>query len=71
MTSAYDSSNIFAKMLRGEVPVQALYRDEYALAFADIAPASPTHILIIPTRAAVSFDDFMAHASDAEIAGFF
>ena len=66
----YDDSNIFARILRGEIPCQQVYRDEHALAFHDINPQAPHHILVIPTGAYVSLDDFSARASDAEIAGF-
>ena len=69
-TLPYDDQNIFARILRGEIPARKVYEDEYALAFHDIAPWSPTHILVIPKGAYVSWDDFSARASDAEIAGF-
>lgn len=66
----YDDQNIFAKILRGEIPSRKVYEDDWALAFHDIAPAAPVHILVIPKGAYVSWDDFSARASDAEIAGF-
>ena len=66
----YDDSNIFARILRKEIPSQTLYEDEFALAFPDINPAAPTHILVIPKGRYVSWDDFSAKASDAEISGF-
>ena len=69
-TLPYDDQNVFAKILRGEIPATRVYEDAYAIAFPDINPQSPTHILVIPTGAYVSWDDFSAHASDAEIAGF-
>ena len=69
-TQAYDDQNIFAKILRGEIPATRLYDDDYAIAFPDIAPQAPTHILVIPKGAYVSWDDFSARGSDAEIAGF-
>jgi histidine triad (HIT) family protein len=69
-TSPYDESNIFARILRGEIPCARVYEDEHALAFHDIAPKAPAHILVIPKGAYVSWDDFSARASDAEIAGF-
>lgn len=69
-TLPYDDSNIFARILRGEIPCREVYRDEWALAFDDINPQAPTHVLVIPTGAYVSWDDFSARASDAEIAGF-
>ena len=67
---AYDPNNIFAKILRGEIPNRTVYQDEYALAFHDIAPAAPVHILVIPKGTYVSWDDFSARASAEEIAGF-
>jgi histidine triad (HIT) family protein len=69
-TQPYDDSNIFARILRGEIPSTKVYEDDYALAFPDINPAAPTHILVIPRGPYVSWDDFSAKASDAEIAGF-
>jgi diadenosine tetraphosphate (Ap4A) HIT family hydrolase len=69
--SAYDDSNIFARILRGEIPCDKVYEDDYALAFRDIAPQTPIHVLVIPKGAYVSADDFSEKASDAEIAGFF
>ena len=69
-TLPYDPQNIFAKILRGEIPATRLYEDDFALAFPDINPQAPTHILVIPKGAYVSWDDFSANASDAEIAGF-
>ena len=69
-TQPYDDTNIFAKILRGEVPNKTVYEDEHVLAFHDIAPQAPIHILVIPKGAYVSWDDFSARASEAEIAGF-
>jgi diadenosine tetraphosphate (Ap4A) HIT family hydrolase len=69
-TLPYDDQNIFAKILRGEIPARRVYEDEFALAFHDIAPQAPHHILVIPKGSYVSWDDFSARASDAEIAGF-
>jgi len=69
-TKPYDPDNIFAKILRGEIPSRRVYEDEFALAFHDINPLSPHHVLVIPKGAYVSWDDFSARASDAEIAGF-
>lgn len=69
--SAYDDSNIFARILRGEIPCDKVYEDDYALAFRDIAPQTPIHVLVIPKGAYVSADDFSEKANDAEIAGFF
>ncbi|WP_188236512.1 histidine triad nucleotide-binding protein [Sphingopyxis sp. LK2115] len=69
-TLPYDDSNIFARILRGELPCKTVYEDEFALAFHDINPQAPLHILVIPKGAYVSWDDFSARGSDAEIAGF-
>ncbi|HYJ30336.1 MAG TPA: histidine triad nucleotide-binding protein [Allosphingosinicella sp.] len=69
-TLPYDDGNIFARILRGEIPNRTVYEDEHALAFHDIAPAAPVHILVIPKGRYVSWDDFSAHAGEAEIAGF-
>ena len=66
----YDESNIFARILRGEIPCKRVYEDEFALAFHDINPLAPTHILVIPKGAYVSWDDFSERAGEAEIAGF-
>ncbi|HQT76696.1 MAG: histidine triad nucleotide-binding protein [Rhodospirillales bacterium 20-64-7] len=67
----YDDQNIFAKILRGEIPCRKVYEDAFALAFHDIAPQAPTHVLVIPKRPYCSFADFSASAPEAEIAGFF
>ena len=69
-TLPYDDSNIFARILRGEIPAKPVYEDEFAFAFHDINPQAPTHILVIPKGPYVSWDDFSARAPDAEIAGF-
>ena len=66
----YDDQNIFAKILRGEIPNRTVYEDQWALAFHDINPQAPVHVLVIPKGAYVSWDDFTAKASDAELAGF-
>ena len=67
---AYDPNNVFAKILRGEIPCKKVYENDHALAFHDINPQTPVHVLVIPKGAYVSSDDFGATASDAEIAGF-
>ena len=69
-TQPYDENNIFVRILRGEIPSKTVYEDEHALAFQDINPLSPTHVLVIPKGSYVSWDDFSERASDAEIAGF-
>jgi len=69
-TRPYDDTNIFARILRGELPCSKAYEDEHALAFHDINAQAPVHILVIPKGTYVSWDDFSERASDAEIAGF-
>ena len=65
-----DDQNIFAKILRDESPSKRVYEDDWAIAFHDINPQAPIHILVIPRGPYVSWDDFSANASEAEIAGF-
>ena len=67
---SYDDSNIFAKILRGEIPSTKVYEDDWAYAFEDINPQAEIHTLVIPKGRYVSWDDFSAKASDAEIGGF-
>ncbi len=69
-TQPYDSDNIFAKILRGEIPNETVYEDDRVLAFKDINPQAPIHVLVIPKGEYVSWDDFAAKASDEEIAYF-
>ena len=69
-TLPYDDGNIFARILRGELPCNKVYEDEHVLAFHDIRPLAAVHILAIPKGAYVSWDDFSERASDEEIAGF-
>ncbi len=69
-TLPYDPANIFARILRDEIPSRRVYEDEWAVAFHDIAPAAAMHILVIPRGAYVSWDDFAARASAEEIVGF-
>lgn len=68
---AYDNDNIFAKILKGEIPCDKVYENQHALAFADIHPQAPVHVLVIPKGAYINMDDFTKQATDAEIAGFF
>ena len=68
---AYDPNNIFAKILRGEIPCNKVYEDEFALAFHDINPVAPVHTLVIPKGDYVSMVDFTADAPAELIAGFF
>jgi diadenosine tetraphosphate (Ap4A) HIT family hydrolase len=67
---AYDDSNVFARILRGEIPCKKIFDDEWAFAFHDIHPQAPLHVLVIPKARFVSLADFSARASQAEIAGF-
>src|SRR5688572_28183180 len=69
-TLAYDDGNVFARILRGELPCSKVYEDEHVLAFNDIRPMAPVHILVIPKGAYVSWDDFSERAEPEEIAGF-
>ena len=67
---AYDQNNVFARILRGEIPCRKVYEDQHVLAFHDINPQTPVHILVIPKGEYVSLDDFSAKASAAELAAF-
>jgi diadenosine tetraphosphate (Ap4A) HIT family hydrolase len=67
----YDDQNIFAKILRGEIPNKTVYEDEYVLAFYDIAPQAPVHILVIPKGAYKDIHDFGVNASAEEIKGYY
>ena len=67
----YDRSNVFARILRGEIPCEKVYEDAHALAFRDLRPQAPVHVLVIPKGEYVSFSDFSDRASDSDIAGFF
>lgn len=66
----YDPENIFAKILRGEIPCTKVFENDHALAFEDINPQAPVHVLVIPKRAYVSSADFSSDASDIEIVDF-
>ncbi|MFQ1699658.1 HIT domain-containing protein [Loktanella agnita] len=70
MQFEYDDQNIFAKILRGEIPNNTVYENDHALAFHDIQPQAPVHVLVIPKGAYVSLDHFARDASAAEQAGF-
>ena len=67
---AYDRKNVFALILRGELPCDKVFEDEHVLAFRDIHPQAPVHIVLIPKGEYVSVDDFSEKASDAELAAF-
>ncbi len=69
-TGDYDDGNIFARILRGEIPSRRVYEDEWAVAFHDINPQAPVHVLVIPRGRYISWADFSRDAGDAEIAGF-
>jgi histidine triad (HIT) family protein len=66
----YDKNNIFARILRGELPCKKIHESEFALAFEDIQPAAPVHVLVVPKGEYVSSDDFFANASAEAVAGF-
>jgi histidine triad (HIT) family protein len=66
----YDRANVFARILRGELPARKIYEDAHVLAFEDINKLAPTHVLVIPKGEYASFDDFSAKASDQEIVAF-
>jgi diadenosine tetraphosphate (Ap4A) HIT family hydrolase len=68
---SYDPHNVFARVLRGEIPCRKVYEDEWSLAFHDINPLAPVHVLVIPKGPYVSMADFSAKASDEELVGFF
>ena len=68
---SYDETNIFARILRGEIPNDTVYEDDAVLAFRDIAPQAPVHVLVIPKGAYVSLDDFTQNASAEEVGRFF
>jgi len=68
---AYDPNNVFARILRGELPCKKVFENDDVLAFHDIKPQAPVHVLVIPKAAYVSLDDFAAEARPAEIAAFF
>lgn len=70
MAYAYDDSNIFARILRGEIPNKTVAENDHALAFHDINPSAPHHVLVIPKGPYVDYAHFSAAASDAEIVGF-
>lgn len=67
---SYDDGNVFARILRNEIPSKRVHEDEWAIAFHDISPQAPVHILVIPRGPYISLADFSARAGDAEIAGF-
>lgn len=69
-TAPYDPDNVFARILRGEIPSRRVYEDGHAVAFHDLHPLTPHHVLVIPRGPYVSWADFSAKGSDAEIAGF-
>ena len=70
MAYEYDDQNIFARILRGEIPNNTLLETEHTLAFHDIRPQAPVHVLVIPKGPYVTYDHFGAAASDAEVADF-
>lgn len=69
--AAYDEDNVFARILQGEIPNNTVYEDDVVLAFHDVAPAAPVHVLVIPKGNYVSFDDFVQQAGADSVAMFF
>ena len=67
----YDDNNIFAKILRKEIPTEIILENEYAISFKDISPRAPIHILVIPKKKYLKYDDFLQNASKDEILHFF
>ena len=67
----YDSNNTFAKILRGELPCDNIYENDYALAYNDASPQAPIHVVVIPKVENIIFDDFLTKASEKEISGFY
>ncbi len=67
MAYQYDDQNVFAKILRGEIPNDTVLETEHSLAFRDIRPQAPLHVLVIPKGPYVTFDHFAQEASEAEI----
>lgn len=67
----YDKNNIFAKIMRGEIPCKKVYEDEFAFAFEDIHPEAPVHVLVVPKAEFESFNDFAARAPQAMLHGYF
>ena len=70
MAYEYDQQNIFARILRGEIPCDKVLETEHSLAFNDIAPQAPVHVLVVPKGQYVCFDHFASSASDEEIADY-
>lgn len=70
MAQSYDDQNIFAKILRGEIPNDTVFETTHTLALRDIVPQAPVHVLVIPKGAYVDYADFTANASDAELVDF-
>ncbi len=70
-TGTYDNDNIFARILRSEIPCKKVYENDFALAFHDIQPRTPVHVLVVPKGRYISLDDFTATAPADEVGGFF
>jgi len=68
---SYDRNNIFAKILRGEIPCKKVYEDKFVFAFEDIQPNAPVHVLVVPKGEYISLHDFAANAPQDQVAGFF
>jgi histidine triad (HIT) family protein len=70
MAYSYDTTNVFARILRGEIPSSFIFESAHAVAFRDIRPQAPDHVLVIPRGPYVNFDHFASEATEEEIAGF-
>ena len=71
MDFTYDPQNVFARILRGEIPAKLIFENDHAVAFPDIAPQAPVHVMVVPKGPYMSLDHFAAAASSAEQVGFF
>jgi diadenosine tetraphosphate (Ap4A) HIT family hydrolase len=67
----YDEQNVFARILRGQIPAQIVYDDEWCIAFHDISPAAPSHIIVIPRGKYRNYAEFVKQGEEEEIVGFF
>lgn len=71
MPREYDVNNIFAKIIRAEIPCNKVFENEFAFAFHDIYPAAPVHILVLPKKPYISFNDFTLNATPEEVVEFY
>jgi len=71
MQKKYDENNVFNKIVKGELPAKVVYDDQKILAFEDINPKAPVHILVIPKKNFICFDDFVKNSAPEEVSFFF